>query len=58
MLTIPIAAVGGALLLRAWWLQLTHGFRTRWQLRSLAVLIASTAAVITLWSLRFGGVIG
>jgi hypothetical protein len=56
--TIPIAAVGGAFLARAWWLQIHHGSRSMWRRRSLLVLVISTATVIALWSLRFAGVIG
>jgi hypothetical protein len=58
VLTIPIGVLGAAFLLRAWWLQLSHGIRTAWQVRSLAVLAVSTATAITLWVLRFAGVLG
>lgn len=57
VLVLPLVAVGGALLFRAWWLQITHGIRTKWQWRSLATLAAATALVIVLWSLRFAGVL-
>jgi len=55
-LTIPLAVVGGAFLLRAWWLQLSHGLRTAWQRRSLLLLAASTITAAALWGLRLGGV--
>jgi hypothetical protein len=58
VLTIPLGVLGAAFLLRAWWLQLSHGLRTTWQWRSLLVLLASTATALTLWGLRFAGVLG
>lgn len=58
VLTLPLAALGGAFLLRAWWLQLSQGLRTDWQWRSLLVLAASTATAAALWALRFAGVFG
>ena len=58
VLTIPIGILGAGFLVRAWWLQLSHGLRTAWQWRSLLVLLVSTATAATLWGLRFAGVIG
>ena len=58
VVTIPLAVVGGAFMLRAWWLQVTHGLAARWQVRSLVILIASTVTVAALWGLRLAGVIG
>ncbi len=58
VVTIPVAIVGGAFLLRAWWLQISHGLTSRWQVRSLIVLSVSTVTVVTLWSLRLAGVFG
>ena len=58
VVTIPVAVVGGAFMLRAWWLQIANGLTSRWQLRSLVILILSTATVAALWGLRLTGVIG
>ena len=58
IVTIPIGIVGGAFLLRAWWLQLAHGATGAWLLRSLVVLALSTALSAMLWSLRFAGILG
>jgi len=56
--TIPIAAIGGAFLARAWWLQIRHGAKSKWRRRSLVVLVISTVTVVALWTLRFTGVLG
>jgi hypothetical protein len=58
IVTIPVGIVGGAFLLRAWWLQLRHGVSGGWPLRSLAVLGLSTVLSAALWGLRFAGVLG
>ena len=56
--TIPLAVVGGAFLARAWYLQIGHGVRGVWPLRSLATLAVSTTVAATPWGLRFGGILG
>ena len=56
--TIPLAAIGGAFLARAWYLQIGHGVSGVWPLRSLVTLMVSTAVAGTLWGLRFGGILG
>ncbi len=57
VVTIPVGILGGALIARAWWLQLRHGAGGLWPRRSLVVLSASTALAATLWSLRFAGLL-
>jgi len=58
VVTIPVGVIGGAFLLRAWWLQLAHGASGAWPLRSLGVLGLSTVLSAALWSLRFAGLLG
>ncbi|MEX2159718.1 MAG: hypothetical protein WEB04_09985 [Dehalococcoidia bacterium] len=57
-MTIPVGVIGGAFLLRAWWLQLRHGASGVWPVRSLVVLALSTVLSAALWGLRFTGVLG
>lgn len=57
VVTIPLGVLGGAFIVRAWWLQLRHGIGGLWPRRSLALLSASTMVAATLWSLRFLGLL-
>lgn len=57
VLTYPLLALTVMALGRGWYLQLTHGGRMVWQRRARIVLALSTIASITLWVLRFAGVL-
>lgn len=45
---------------RGWYLELAHGnkWRSAWRNRSTLVLILSTLLAITIWGLRFAGLLG
>ncbi|MCZ6891260.1 MAG: hypothetical protein O7F09_01960 [Chloroflexi bacterium] len=58
VLTYPLLALTVMALGRGWYLQLTHGGEMVWQRRARIVLALSTIASITLWVLRFAGVLG
>ena len=58
VLTYPFLILTVVTLGRGWYLQLqAHGW-TLWRQRAPIVLMASTVLSITLWSLRFGGLLG
>lgn len=58
VLTYPFLALTVLFLGRGWYLQLSHGGGMLWQRRAGRVLLASTAIAVTLWGLRFAGVLG
>ena len=58
VLTFPFLVITLVTLGRGWYLNLQHPGRTRWQRRSRAVLAASTVLAVTLWGLRFAGLLG
>ena len=58
VLSFPFLALTVLVLGRAWYLQLSHGGGTVWQRRAGLVLLLSTVAAVTLWTLRFAGLLG
>ena len=58
VLTYPLLALTVMALGRGWYLQLTHGGGMVWQRRARIVLALSTVASLTLWVLRFAGILG
>ena len=54
----PFLALTVLVLARGWYLQLSHGRVTVWQRRAGTVLLLSTATSITLWAVRFAGLLG
>ena len=58
VLNYPLLALTVMLLGRGWYLYLSHGGATEWQRRSGKVLVVSTGIAVTLWALRFAGVLG
>ena len=58
VLTWPLLALNIWVLSRGWYLQLGHGNAMLWQRRSMMVLVASSVLSVTLWTLRFLGMLG
>ncbi len=60
MLTWPLLVLTLLMLGRAWFLDLSHGggWRSTWARRGRVTLVASTALAVSLWGLRFAGVLG
>ncbi|MCH7735772.1 MAG: hypothetical protein IH872_00060 [Chloroflexi bacterium] len=60
VLTWPFLAITVLMLARGWWLAPTHGswWGSAWKNRATYTLIASTVLAVSLWSLRFAGLLG
>ena len=60
VLTWPLLALAVLMMVRAWYLELSHGekWSSPWGRRSGAVLTGSTTLALMLWSLRFTGPLG
>ena len=60
VLTWPLLGVTLLMLGRGWYLELAHpgSRRSTWRRRSQLVLVGSTALAVTLWALRFAGLLG
>lgn len=60
VLTWPLLALTLIMLGRGWYLELAHrgGWRSSWRRRAGLVLIGSTALAVSLWTLRFVGLLG
>ena len=59
-LTWPFLAVTVLMLARGWWLAPSHGSwrGPAWKNRATYTLIVSTVLAVTLWGLRFAGLLG
>ncbi len=59
-LTWPFLVITVLMLARGWWLAPSHGswWGPAWKNRATYTLIVSTVLAVTLWSLRFGGLLG
>ena len=60
VLTWPLLAITLIMLGRGWYLELAHrgGWRSSWRRRAGMVLVFSTVLAVTLWGLRFAGLLG
>jgi len=60
VLAWPFLVLNVVMLARGWWLAPSHGswWGPAWKNRAMATLIAATVLSVTLWSLRFAGIMG
>ena len=60
VLTWPLLALTVLMMVKAWYLKLSHGekWSSPWRRHSGAVLTGSTTLALVLWSLRFTGLLG
>jgi hypothetical protein len=60
VLNWPFLVLTLVMLGRGWYLNISHGsgWRSPWARRSRLVLIASTMLAVSLWGLRFAGLLG
>ncbi len=58
VLTWPFFGVSVLMLGRGWYLALRRGHGSKWQRRSLIILVGSTVLTAVLWGLRFAGLLG
>ena len=60
VLTWPFLVLTAVMLIRGWYLELSHGGRwsSSWRRKASVVLAGSTVLAVVLWTLRFTGVLG
>ncbi len=58
VLTYPLLGMTALALGRGWYLQTRHGGAMLWRRRAGRVLALTTVVSVTLWALRFAGVLG